>query len=90
MTGEPAWAPIETPAARPNCSGIVTGKLPLPMDLPSTNSLIFAGTPLPLAMSGLPVGVNSKLKMVAFGNGLVRLHFEPLIGHVVVAVDHCQ
>jgi hypothetical protein len=42
---------------------MVTGKLPLPIGLPSTNSSMFAGTPLPLAISALPVGVNSKPKI---------------------------
>ncbi len=87
MTGEPASAPTETPAARPSDNGMVTGRSPLPTGLPSTNSLMFAGTPLPLAMSGLPVGVNSKLKMWSpSGMRAVRLHLEALVGDVVVAV----
>lgn len=44
-TGEPASAPTQTSAARPSDKGMVTGKLPLPIGLPSTNSLMFAGTP---------------------------------------------
>ena len=60
---EPALAPTETPAHMLNSRGIVTCKSPCPTSRPSTNSLMFAGTPLPCGMSGFPVGVNSKLKI---------------------------
>ncbi|MGA8586135.1 MAG: hypothetical protein WB715_20285 [Roseiarcus sp.] len=62
MTGAPASEPMLTPAERPSDSGIVTGKSPLPTGAPSRSKVIEPGTPLPFAMSALPVGLNSKLK----------------------------
>jgi len=46
---------------------------------------MFARTPLPLAISALPVGM--KLKMWSpFGDGCDRLHLEALVGNAVVTL----